>query len=253
MASGKTRCKPYTFNAAPFIPDKDFDPAGLRDLRAVRSRAEGGFTPNVFLLADYGYDSYSTLIETRRDLIEKKPDLVQRFVDASIIGWMNYIYGDNAKANALIKARQPGHQPRSSRLFGRQDAAAWHRRFRGRANAWRRGDDAGARQELLRQDGGRRSLQTRSRLSAAYTLQFVDKSVGLDLRPRPMSLSATARHAENERPQRAGFAAWRRQDLRQRRRGAERPRSRHPRRRIPDAARPLGLRQIDDFAPHRGT
>ncbi len=42
-----------------------------------------GFKPNVLLLADYGFNTYSTLIETRRDLVDKKPDLVQRFVDAS--------------------------------------------------------------------------------------------------------------------------------------------------------------------------
>src|SRR4029079_12046426 len=67
----------------------------------------GGFKPKLFLLADKGFDSYSTLIETRRDLIEKKPDLVQRFVDASIVGWYNYLYGDNKAANALIRKDNP--------------------------------------------------------------------------------------------------------------------------------------------------
>jgi NitT/TauT family transport system substrate-binding protein len=43
----------------------------------------------------------------RTDLVRKNPDLVQRFVDASIIGWYNYIYGDNAKANELIKKHNP--------------------------------------------------------------------------------------------------------------------------------------------------
>jgi len=28
-------------------------------------------------------------------------------VDASIIGWYNYLYGDNAAANAMIKAENP--------------------------------------------------------------------------------------------------------------------------------------------------
>src|SRR5258708_12720739 len=65
------------------------------------------FTPKVFLLADQGFSDYSTLIETRRDLVDKKPDLVQRFVNASIIGWYNYIYHDNAAANALIKKQNP--------------------------------------------------------------------------------------------------------------------------------------------------
>ncbi len=136
------KVQPYSFNAAPFIRDKNSIQQGYATSEPFEVARQGGFTPNVFLLADYGYDSYSTLIETRRDLIEKNPDLVQRFVDASIIGWMNYIYGDNAKANALITARQPGHQPGASFLFRRQNARAWHRRFRRRQDARRRRDDA---------------------------------------------------------------------------------------------------------------
>ena len=58
--------------------------AGLRHLRALRGREGGRLQAEMFLLADNGFNTYSTLIETRRDLVEKKPDLVQRFVDASI-------------------------------------------------------------------------------------------------------------------------------------------------------------------------
>ena len=61
----------------------------------------------MFLLADHGYDSYSTTIEARRETIDRNPDLVQRFVDASIIGWYHYIYGDNATANAAIRKDNP--------------------------------------------------------------------------------------------------------------------------------------------------
>ena len=78
---------------------------------------QGGFKPKMFLLADDGFSTYSTLIETRRELVEKKPDLVQRFVDASIIGWYNYLYGDNKAANAMIKQREPGDDRRPARLF----------------------------------------------------------------------------------------------------------------------------------------
>ena len=35
------------------------------------------------------------------------PDLVQRFVNASIEGWYSYLYGDPAPANALIKRDNP--------------------------------------------------------------------------------------------------------------------------------------------------
>ena len=97
------KVKTYTFNSAPFLADKTSIQQGYATSEPFEIEQQGKFKPNVFLLADYGYDSYSTMIETRQDLIDKSPDLVQRFVDASIIGWHNYIYGDNDKANALIK------------------------------------------------------------------------------------------------------------------------------------------------------
>jgi len=99
--------KPYNFNSAPFLADKSSIQEGLLTSEPYAIEREGGFKPNVFLLSDYGYDSYSTTIETRADTIAKSPDLVQRFVDASIIGWYNYLYGDNAQANALIKRDNP--------------------------------------------------------------------------------------------------------------------------------------------------
>ena len=68
---------------------------------------EGKFKPKIFLLADHGFNTYSTLIETRREVVEKKPGLVQRFVDASAIGWYNYLYGDNKAANELIRKHNP--------------------------------------------------------------------------------------------------------------------------------------------------
>ncbi len=101
------RVKPYTFNPAPFIADKKSIQQGYLTAEPYAVESQGGFKPNVFLLADYGYDSYSTTIDVRSETIEKNPDLVQRFVDASIIGWYNYMYGDNTKANALIKKDNP--------------------------------------------------------------------------------------------------------------------------------------------------
>ncbi|WP_424363483.1 ABC transporter substrate-binding protein [Methylocystis parvus] len=101
------KAKPYGFNAAPFLADKKSVQEGILTSEPYAIEQKGGFKPNVFLLADYGYDSYSTTIETRAETIEKKPDLVQRFVDASIIGWHNYVYGDNAAANAAIKRDNP--------------------------------------------------------------------------------------------------------------------------------------------------
>jgi NitT/TauT family transport system substrate-binding protein len=59
------------------------------------------------LLADNGFSTYSTTIETRADLVKTKPEMVQKFVDATMIGWNNYLYGDNKAANELIKKANP--------------------------------------------------------------------------------------------------------------------------------------------------
>ena len=101
------KVKPYTFNSAPFIADKNAIQQGFLTSEPYEVERQGKFKPNVFLLADHGYDTYSTTIEARRDTIEKNPDMVQRFVDASTIGWYNYLYGDNAAANAAIKKDNP--------------------------------------------------------------------------------------------------------------------------------------------------
>src|ERR1700726_2167318 len=103
----EAKVRPYTFNSQPFLANKQSAMQGYVTSEPFAIEKSAGFKPGIILLADYGFKAYSPLIETRSDLIDKKPDLVQRFVDASIIGWYNYLYGDNAAANALIKSQNP--------------------------------------------------------------------------------------------------------------------------------------------------
>src|SRR5208337_4145537 len=98
---------PYDFNTAPFIADKNSILLGYVTSEPYEIEKSGGFTPNVFLLTDHGYSTYATTIVARRDTIDNNPDLVRRFVEASAIGWRHYLYGDNAKAHAAIKAANP--------------------------------------------------------------------------------------------------------------------------------------------------
>ncbi len=99
--------KPYTFNPAPFLADKQSAQQGYITSEPFEIERQGGFKPKLFLLADSGFDTYSTLIETTQDFVASKPDVVQRFVDASIVGWYNYLYGDNKAANEAIKKDNP--------------------------------------------------------------------------------------------------------------------------------------------------
>ena len=99
--------KPYTFNPAPFLADKKSGQQGYVTSEPFAIMNEGGFEPNVFLLADYGFDTYSTTVEVMEATIADHPDWVQCFVDGSSLGWVNYLYGDNTAANDLIKAANP--------------------------------------------------------------------------------------------------------------------------------------------------
>ncbi len=178
------RVKPYTFNPQPFIADQHSAMQGYVTSEPFAVETEGKFKPKIFLLADQGFSDYSTLIETRRELVEKKPDLVRRFVDASIIGWYNYLYGDNAPANALIKRQNPemtdallAYSVAKMKEYGIVDS--------GDALTLGIGAMTDARMKdffdkMLRAGVTKPGLDYRK----SYTLQFVDKKVGLDLRPK---------------------------------------------------------------------
>ncbi len=102
-----TQIRLYTFNMAPFMADNKLIQQGYLGSEPFVIKQKGGFDPVVLLVADGGYKGYSNIITAGRKIIEEKPDLVKRFVDASIEGWYSYLYEDPAPANRLIKAANP--------------------------------------------------------------------------------------------------------------------------------------------------
>jgi NitT/TauT family transport system substrate-binding protein len=96
----------YTFNIAPFLADKNAVQQGYLTSEPLLIE-KAGVKPNVFLIADSGYASYGSIIETSAKLVREKPDLVQRFVAASSAGWASYLNGDPTPGNALIKKDNP--------------------------------------------------------------------------------------------------------------------------------------------------
>jgi NitT/TauT family transport system substrate-binding protein len=176
--------KPYNFNAAPFIADKNSIQQGYLTAEPLQVEKQGGFKPNIFLLADQGYSTYATTIETRTDLVEKNPDLVQRFVDASAIGWYHYLYGDNAQANAAIKKEnaditdeQIAFSIAKLKEYGIVDSGDTLKLGIGALTDERVKDfyDQMVKAKVISADIDYKK---------AYTTKFVDKGVGLDLRPK---------------------------------------------------------------------
>ena len=98
--------RPYNFNIAPFMADQNAVQQGYVTSEPFLIEKAGG-KPQVFLVANEGYASYASVIQTSRKMVEQKPDLVQRFVNASIEGWYSYLYGDPSPGNALIKKDNP--------------------------------------------------------------------------------------------------------------------------------------------------
>lgn len=178
------KVRPYAFNPQPFIVNKQSAMQGYVTSEPFAVEKAGKFKPGIILLADYGFNTYSTLIETRSEFIDKKPDLVQRFVDASVIGWYNYLYGDNAAANALIKKLNPemndellAYSVDKMKEYGIVDSGDTLRDGIG-AMADERA--ASFFDKMVRAGVVRANIDFRK----AYTLRFVNKSVGLELRPK---------------------------------------------------------------------
>ena len=176
--------KPYMFNPQPFVADGKSAMQGYVTSEPYAVEKTAGFKPGVILLADYGFNTYSTLIETRYEVIDKKPDLVQRFVDASIVGWYHYIYGDNSAGNAMIKKLNPemtdemlAYSVAGMKDYGIVDSGDTSQNGIGAMTDER---VASFFDKMVRAGVVKPSIDFRK----SYTLRFVNKGVGLDLRPK---------------------------------------------------------------------
>ncbi len=173
--------RPYTFNVGPFLVDKNAVQQGYLTSEPFVIEQQG-VKPVVFLIADAGYSSYGSIIQTSRKMIEEKPDLVQRFVDASIEGWYSYLYGDPSPANALIKKDNPemtdallAYAVAKIKAYGIVDSGDTLKNGIGAMNDARR-------QDFHRVMAAQRLYPADMDYRKAYTLQFVNKRVGMELK-----------------------------------------------------------------------
>ena len=124
------------------------------------------------------------LRETRTEVVDKNPDLVQRFVDASVIGWYNYLYGDNKPANAMIKQLNPemtdellAYSVATMKEYGIVDSGD---ALKDGIGAMTDARVASFFDKMVRAGVVRRDIDYRQ----AYTLRFANKGTGLNLRPK---------------------------------------------------------------------
>jgi NitT/TauT family transport system substrate-binding protein len=173
--------RPYTFNMAPFLADKGAIQQGFLTSEPLKMQ-QAGIQPVIHLLADNGYVSYATTLETRQQLVQEKPDVVQRFVNATIEGWYSYMYGDRTAANALIRKDNPemsdeqlAYSHAKMKEYGIVDSGDALKLGVGAMTAarWREFADTMVKAGVYPPDLD---------VSKAYTLQFVNKGHGMNLK-----------------------------------------------------------------------
>ena len=170
--------RPYTFSIAPFLADPKAIQQGYVTSE-VFTMQEQGVKPVVMLLGDNGYTGYAAMIETSAKLVATNPDLVQRFVDASIEGWYSFLYGDPAPANALIKKDNP-EQTDALLAFGRDKMKEYGIVDSGDAKTSGIGAMSAQRwNEFFKTMSAQGLYPADMDWKKAYTLQFVNKKVGM--------------------------------------------------------------------------
>ncbi|MEM9972026.1 MAG: ABC transporter substrate-binding protein [Pseudomonadota bacterium] len=174
--------QPYTFNPAPFLADKRVGMQGYLSSEPFLVEKEGGFSPNVFLIADAGYSSYATTIETMQATIDERPEVVKCFVEGSIKGWYNYLYGDNAAANALIQEANP--EMSSDKIaYAIDKMKAWGIVDSGDAETMGIGVITDAKvEDFYNKMVEAGVVEAGLDFSGTYTTEFVGQGVGLDLK-----------------------------------------------------------------------
>lgn len=171
--------RPYTFNLQPFLADKGAIQQGFLTSEPF-SAMQAGARPRVHLIADAGFPNYQTTIDISRRMVEQKADVVQRFVNATIEGWAQYMRGQDVEAaNRRIMRDNPEMTAEriayAVRVMNERGIV-----FSGDAETLGIGAMTDARWAdfyTIMRDAG--AAPPGLDIRRAYTLQFVNKRVGL--------------------------------------------------------------------------
>lgn len=96
----------YEYDMKPFFADTQLVQQGYAVSEPYEALA-ANVEIDSWLLADEGWNTYSCMVQTRDEVLAQKPDVVQKFIDASTIGWYNFLYGDPAVGMQAIIATNP--------------------------------------------------------------------------------------------------------------------------------------------------
>ena len=170
--------RPYAFSMAPFLADPKAIQQGFVSSEPYQIEKAGGVKPVVTLLADHGFANYSDVILVQAKTVKDHPETVRAFIEASIEGWAAYMK-DPSMGNALIRKENPDmtqdvldNAVKVMREYGIVDSGDSKTLGLGAMSdaRWKSMFDTMAAAGLYKTDMDYRR---------AYTLQFVNKKVGV--------------------------------------------------------------------------
>jgi NitT/TauT family transport system substrate-binding protein len=95
---------PATFSVANFVADPGYIQQAFATSEPFFAR-QAGVETRVLLTSDAGYNPYRVMFTTR-DFLNQHPDLVAKFVRASMRGWRDYL-NDPTEGNAAVSTVNP--------------------------------------------------------------------------------------------------------------------------------------------------
>src|SRR5271157_3197868 len=101
--------RPYTYSAAPFLADPKAIQQGYITEDALLRGSQMPKPPVILLLADYGFENYTTTVFGLRSFIDRHRDAVRAFVDATRKGYEACMAGDYAAGMKLLLSMNPDH------------------------------------------------------------------------------------------------------------------------------------------------
>ncbi len=105
FASPQVKIVGYSGGVAAFLTKSDYSQQCFVTSEPLVAAAQGG-DPQTFLIAEAGYNPYTTVVITRGDTIKAQPDRVKAIVGACREGWRAYL-DDPSIANTLMHQLNP--------------------------------------------------------------------------------------------------------------------------------------------------
>ena len=130
---------------------------------------EAGYGVETILMAEYGVNMYADVIYTRDDVIENKPELVEKFLRATLRGWQYAIENEAETVDTILKYatdRTRSHEEYMLRtsipLIHTGDSSL----------GWMEESEWSKAMNILKEQG---ILKTKPKLGDVYTMEFLEK------------------------------------------------------------------------------